>query len=323
MTPRAVSAPSPVSSTSSHTSPPSPARRPPFKATNLLYGLVPWLFLITGPYLIILHAAQSIGLSRELLSSWFMAGPMTGGLITILLSVFYRVPVCSSLTVPGTLLALSTLAHIPFSEAVGAFMMTGLLVCLLAVSGAAERLVNYLPLPIVFAMVAGVFSPYVVGIPSAFQESPWVVGFAFLVFVLSTKFQSRLGGVPPTFFAALLGILWASCLGYVDWSQFPFELAKPVITLPQFTWRGLVSLSLPLTLMVVGVHGTQSAGITRGCGLPYATRAYTLTVGAATIPVALLGSSPLCILGPPTAMLLTGVKDGQDDGRWAGAELPS
>src|SRR5690606_33514255 len=123
--------------TSPGTSPPRPARRPPFKAANLLYGLVPWLFLITGPYLIILHAAQSIGLSREVLASWFMAGPIAGGLITILLSTLYRVPVCASLTVPGTLLALSTLAHIPFSEAVGAFMMTGVVVALLALTGVA------------------------------------------------------------------------------------------------------------------------------------------------------------------------------------------
>lgn len=289
---------------------------PPFRLAVLTNGVVPWLFMITGPYLLILNAALASRVPEDVIISWFMAGPIAGGVLTVLLAVIYRQPVCCSMTMHGSLLVASALAYLPVPEAVGAYLMTGVLVIALAATGTASYLLDRLPLPIVMAMVLGVIFPFGLGIVSGVSGAPVLAGGTILVFLAATRWWRREGGVPAIFWAALFGLVAASLTGVADWDQFTVATAQPLLILPEFTLRGLVDLGLPLTVMVIAVHGAQSMGIIRGAGLPYRTTPYTLAVGIGSLPTAFYAGPPLSLLGPPLGMLVAGIKDGRDDHRW-------
>lgn len=296
-----------------------PASR--FRPSTLLYAIVPWLFIATGPMMLILDGALAAGLPEELIVSWLTVGLVTAGLLTIVLCTLLRVPILFGMTLHGSLLAVASLRQLPFPEAVGAYIMTGIVVAVLTVTGLTSRLVDYLPLPIVTGMVTGVLLPFGLRGVAAVAESPSVAGAALLTFLLATRWRARLGGAPPTFWAAVVGILLASIMGQANWSEFSPTIGRPVFTAPLFTARGFLELTVPLVVMVVGVHVAQSSGIMRAAGLTYATKGYTMTVGLTTTVTGLFGATPLVTMGPPLAMLLSGFPRERDEYRWSAGVL--
>jgi benzoate membrane transport protein len=75
----------------------------------------------SGPFLIIVHAAQSAGLSAAQLGSWVWAVSIASGVAGIWLTLRWRVPVITAWSTPGAALLLAALPGVPYGEAVGAF----------------------------------------------------------------------------------------------------------------------------------------------------------------------------------------------------------
>lgn len=274
------------------------------------------MFVVTGPYMLILDAVSASGLADEYVISWFMMGPLVGAVLTVVLNIWFRQPLFISMTMHGSLVVAASLARFSFPEVVGAYVMTGIIVCLLAVTGLAKRIVSYLPLPIVLGMVTGVLFPFSVRGINAVIDLPLLAGSAFIVFLLASRFRARLANIPPTFWAAAVAIALAGLTDQADWSRFHFKLGTPVFVMPTFTLRAFVELTLPLVVMLIGVHGTQAAGILQGAGYTYKAKTFTLATGIGSTLVGLFGSTPYAIMGPPTAMLLAGLEPEEKPHRW-------
>ena len=86
------------------------------------------------------------------LMAWLLAIYFVGGLISLIMALRYRQPITGAYSIPGAAIMIGALATIPFTEAVGAFIMSGAIVLLLGVSGVIGRIMSWLPMPIVMAM---------------------------------------------------------------------------------------------------------------------------------------------------------------------------
>ena len=139
---------------------------------SLTNGLVAAVFAVTGPVAIILSVASSAGLEKSIINTWIFAAFGIGGLLTLALSYLYRQPLAMAWTMPGAALLISSLDHLTFSEAVGAFLVSGLLMVLLGLSGLARWLMDKFPSNVVMAMVAGVFLPFGLNLISGFENTP-------------------------------------------------------------------------------------------------------------------------------------------------------
>ena len=62
------------------------------------------------------------------------------------------------------------LGHLSFPEVIGAFLATGVLMLLLGLSGWVRRAMDAVPMPIVMAMVAGVFLRFGVDLVLALRD---------------------------------------------------------------------------------------------------------------------------------------------------------
>ena len=120
-------------------------------------AVVAFLFACTGPVAIILQTGARGGLTEADLGSWVFAAFFLNGLISLALSLAYRQPLVFFWTIPGTVLVGPALSHLSFPEVIGAFLATGVLMLVLGLSGWVRRAMDVLPMPIVMAMVAGVF----------------------------------------------------------------------------------------------------------------------------------------------------------------------
>src|SRR5208283_1705568 len=117
-------------------------------AAGIGTGLVATLFSTLGPGVIVLNAAQSGGLTDAQAISWLFAIYAFGGLSTMYVSLKYRLPVVIAYSIPGAVLLGKVLSGLPLSEAVGAYMLVGLVTLILTVTGAIKKVVDHIPVPI-------------------------------------------------------------------------------------------------------------------------------------------------------------------------------
>ena len=124
-------------------------------------GVVGFMFAATGPIALLFAAAARGGLSEADIASWVFAAYAPASLLSIGFSVYFRQPLVFAWTIPGTVVVGVALDRLTFNEAIGGYFVTGALIAVLGMTGLARRAMAYVPIPLVMAMVAGLFLPAV------------------------------------------------------------------------------------------------------------------------------------------------------------------
>ena len=134
---------------------------------------------------IILSVGARGGLSESDIASWLFAAFCLNSVISIAFSLAYRQPLVFLWSIPAVLVG-PALGHLTFAEVIGAFLATGVLMLLLGLSGWVRRAMDAVPMPIVMAMVAGVFLRFGVDLVLAFRARLWIALPMTVVFFLTT-----------------------------------------------------------------------------------------------------------------------------------------
>jgi len=119
-------------------------------------GLVATLFSTLGPGVIVMNAAKQGGLTEAQAVSWLLGIYAFGGLATMFVSLRYRIPLVVAYSIPGAILLGKLLARFSLSQAVGAYMVVGLVTLILTLTGAIKKVVDHIPGPVMLGMVGGV-----------------------------------------------------------------------------------------------------------------------------------------------------------------------
>jgi benzoate membrane transport protein len=284
----------------------------------LTYGITAWLFAVTGPFLIYVNAARQGSLSAVELNSWIFGGYFVCGFLSIILSLYYRLPLLAAITIPGGVLVATALSHLSFQEVIGAYLLAGIVITMLGMTAAAKKAMEWLPMPITMAMVAGIMLQFGSGIIVALQQAPLVSGLsliAFLVISLVTPLARRF---PPVLAAIVVGLVVTAALGKANWQLLTFQMAQFELFMPVFTWSAAAELVIPLVLTVVAVQNAQGIAILQSLGYQPPFTAVTITSGVGSIIVAPFGSQSVCLAGPMTG-IVTNPGVGPRDRRYAAA----
>jgi benzoate membrane transport protein len=161
-----------------------------------------------------------------------------------------------------------------------------------------RRAMEAVPMPIVMAMVAGVFLRFGVDLVHAFRDDLWVAAPMTLAFILLSVRETR---VPPLIGALVVGAL---CIAY----RFKpagelFAFASPNFYAPAFSWAAMVELVIPLAITVLAVQNGQGIAILASNGHPPPVNTITAACGAGSILTGLFGAVPTCLTGPVNAIL--------------------
>jgi benzoate membrane transport protein len=267
-------------------------------------AVVAFLFAASGPVAILLAVGARGGLSESDLASWLFGSFFLNGLITIVFSLLYRQPLVFFWTIPGAVLVGPALAHLSFAEVIGAYHATGLLMLLLGLSGWVRRAMQAVPMPIVMAMVAGVFLRFGVDLVLAFRDGFWIALPMTAAFVVLSVVPRLARALPPLIAALAAGLLAVWLTG--TFSPPPgalFALAEPNLYVPQFSWRAMVELVVPLAITVLVVQNGQGIAVLAANGHAAPINAIAAGCGAGSIVTALAGSVSTCLTGPVNALI--------------------
>src|SRR5690606_10070995 len=276
-----------------------PRLRQAFNSRSISAGVVAALFGCTGPALVVINAAEAGRLSNSQTVAWLFAIYVLGGLISLFLALRYRQPICGAYTIPGAAILAASLAVIPFSDAVGAFIMSGVLVFVLGVSGLIGRLMRWLPMSIVMAMIAGALIRFATGAVDAIVSAPLIAGAAALSFFLVTRFSRS---VPPVLVAGVVGLVLAFALGQLQPADVNIAWVMPALTAPTFSIDAFLAITIPLTALVIGAENAQATGVLMTEGYRPPVNAMTVISGIGGVLAGLLGGHNANIAGPMTAI---------------------
>ncbi|MGK5114125.1 MULTISPECIES: benzoate/H(+) symporter BenE family transporter [unclassified Geodermatophilus] len=273
----------------------------PLYAANGLIGLV---FAATGPVAVILAVGTEGGLSEEQLASWIFGAFFLNGVLTVLACWLYRQPLAFFWTIPGTVLVGPALTHLAWPEVVGAFVATGLLVLALGLTGWVRRAMAVVPMPIVMAMVAGVFLRFGVDLVHALRDDVAIAAPMVITFVVLSALPGLGRRVPPLIGALVVGAGAVALSGrFAPTAAGGNWFASPVLTAPQWSPQALVELVVPLAITVLVVQNGQGVAVLRAAGHAPPTNAVTVACGAWSLLAATVGTVSTCLTGPTNALL--------------------
>ena len=288
-------------------------------------GFVAVLVGFTSSVAIVFQAALAFNATPEIITSWMWALGLGMGLCSLLPSLWLKKPIMVAWSTPGAaVLATAGLAGgFTMNEAVGAFMISAVLIALCGATGWFERVMNRIPMGIASALLAGVLARFGLQGFLAVQSALPLVLVMFATYLIARR-RLALYAVPITL---LVAIVFVALTQGFNGAAVQFELAMPIFVAPSFSWAAAISLALPLFVVTMasqnlpGVAAIQAAGYSRaptGAAAGYTSKAdgipiskiITLT-GLATLLLAPFGVFALC-LSAITAAICMG-KDAHPD----------
>jgi benzoate membrane transport protein len=271
---------------------PSPSRRSvgllrDFNAAALAAGLTAFAWYTFGAVPLHLGVSDQLGLDLAETSSWIFVVWITGAISSIALSLRYTQPIPITWSIPG-LVYLGTLAgEFSFAELVGANVVAGVLILVLGLLGIGGRIMAWLPLPIVMGMFAGSILEYVVRLVDATVDDVLVAGSAVVGYVAGRLIANP--HVPPVGLAALFGALAVFLGGRAESASVDWSL--PILQVPEFAFTpgAVIAVSLPLTVLALGLGNVQGLGFLLAQGYRVPIDRITVVVGINSIANSFLG----------------------------------
>lgn len=213
-----------------------------FSVPAVFAGFITFLVGISVSAVLVVEAAQTLGASTEQITSWFWALGLAIGLSGLLLSWKFKYPVATSWSTAGLALILATGSGYSLNEAIGAFLVCGVLTAALGFLGIFQRVLSYIPQSLTSAMLAGVLLKFGISLFASMQNE-WAFILSLLAaYILSKRFWPRYSIV----ITVIAGI--ALCPLFLKFSMpaIQIAMAKPVWISPAFSSSAILGLALPL-----------------------------------------------------------------------------
>ena len=270
---------------------------------ELLNGLIGFLFSATGPVAVILAVGRSAGLEPQVVASWVAGVFVLNGLLTIVTSMVTRQPLAFFWTIPGTVVVGQAMAAgTTWPEVVGGFVMAAALMVALALSGQVERVMRLLPMPVVMAMVAGVFLHFGTDLVHAVDDDVALAGAMVAAFVAVSAVPALARWVPAVLVALVVGVAVVLAQGSSVQTSGRW-LVDPAWQAPVFHASVLVELAIPLVITVIVVQNGQGMAVLHAAGHRPPMDRVTLACGVVSLLAAPVGAASTCLAGPTNALV--------------------
>jgi benzoate membrane transport protein len=213
-----------------------------------------------GTLALIIAAADAVGATREQTASWVTAICLAMALETAWLSWKTRMPVITAWSTPGAALIAAS-SGFTMGDAVGAFIVTALLLVATGLFRPLTRLIAMIPASVASAMLAGIVVTFAVNAVKTIPADPDLI-----LPLVAAFFVIRLFNPALSVLAVLVGGgILAIALGRVGGLPAP-ELSTLVLTAPTFSLAGVIGLALPLYLVTMASQNLSGLAVLKAAG---------------------------------------------------------
>lgn len=230
-----------------------------FSPAAINAGFVTVLVGFTSSVVIVFQAAQSLGATDAQISSWILALCLGMGISGIALSLRYKAPITTAWSTSGAAMLATGVSTVSINEAIGAFLLTGLLITFSGFSGWFERLINKIPLALAAGMLSGILLQFGIDAFVALNSEFAMVFSMFLCYLLAKIFSPRYA----VLIALVAGAVIASQKGLIQTEQLNLSLTQPVFVAPAFSLQAVIGIAVPLFVVTMASQNLPGLSVLR------------------------------------------------------------
>ncbi|HAT6345207.1 TPA: benzoate/H(+) symporter BenE family transporter [Aeromonas hydrophila] len=287
----------------------------PFVLPHLVAGFIAVMVGYTSSVILIIQAATAAGADAAQLASWLWTLGIGMGISCIGLSLYYRIPVLTAWSTPGAALLITNLGNFTLAEAIGAFVISSLLITLCGISGWFDRLMRHIPAQLAAAMLAGVLLKFGLDLFKVAPVDPMLLGSLLLAFLLGRHLWPRYTMV----LVLATGILICLLRGQLQLDTIHWQLAGPVMTWPEFSLGALFGIALPLFIVTMTSQNMPGITILRAHGYQPATSSLITWTGLTGLLLAPFGGYAFNLAAITAAICMGKEVDPDANRRWPAA----
>ncbi|MFE0501266.1 benzoate/H(+) symporter BenE family transporter [Lysobacter soli] len=279
-------------------------------ASAIAAGFVTVLVGFASSAAIVFQAAQSLGATPAQIGSWIWALGLGMGLTCIALSLRYRMPVVTAWSTPGAAMLIGSVAGLPLSDAIGAFVLCAVMIAVAGFSGFFERMISRIPVSLASGMLAGVLLRFGLETFAALRSQAGLVLAMLVSYLLMRRFAPRYAVIATL----LVGIAYARAAGLLRMDGLSLELARPVFVAPTWSIGAIVGIALPLFIVTMASQNVPGVAAIRAAGYPIPISPVIGWTGVANLLLAPFGAFALN-LAAITAAICMGREAHEDPAR--------
>jgi len=247
-------------------------------------GFVSALVGFSSTLAVVLAATAAVGATPEQTASAVTAICLALVVSTFVLSWRSRMPVVTAWSTPG--LALVAASHgFSMADAVGAFILTALLLIGTGLLRPLMKLVARIPVSVSSGMLAGILFAFVANVARATDTDPALVLPLVALFFIARLFSPTLS----ILIVLVAGGVLAVALGRLDALPNP-ELSTLVLIAPQFSVAALLGLAIPLYLVTMASQNLSGLAVLKADGFVPAPGPIIAITGAVSLLSAPFGA---------------------------------
>jgi len=278
----------------------------------IMAGLISVIVNYGGTFILIFQAAQMAGLSPELTASWVWSISIGVGITGILLSWYTREPIITAWSTPAAAFLITTLVTVPYSEAIGAYLLSALAFVILGITGYFEKLIGLIPTGIASGLLAGILLQFGIAAFINMTIDPFLAISLFLIYLITKRFSARFAIISVLIF----GFIFLLLQSRIDFSGFELKLASPIFTTPTFSINSILSVALPLFLITLTGQYMPGLLVLKNDGFHTNAKPILIVTGLGSFLMAPFGSHAFN-LAAITAAICTGKESHEDPSkRW-------
>ncbi|WP_260961639.1 benzoate/H(+) symporter BenE family transporter [Pseudomonas citri] len=267
----------------------------------VIAGFIAVIISYAGPLIIVFQAAKEAHLPDDVVSSWIWAISIGSGITGLLLSWRLRVPVITAWSTPGAALLVSILPTVTLPEAIGAYVVASLIIAVIGLSGAFDKLMNRLPKAIAAAMLAGILFRFGAELFTSIKLQPALVLSMLAVYLAFKRLSPRYAILS----VLVIGCAVAASFGELNSGSITIAVAQPVFIAPQWSWHAIINIGLPLALVTLTGQYVPGMAVMRTAGYDTPARSIISVTAIGSVLMAPFGSHGLN-LAAITAAICTG-----------------
>jgi benzoate membrane transport protein len=226
---------------------------------NITAGIVAALFVISGPTALILEASSNGNFNSNQTILWIFSVYLFGGILGVILPLHYRIPIVGGHSLTGVAFLATMTENFTFNELIGAYIVSGLLLLIIGLSGFFSKLMKLVPKEILSAMLSGMIVKYMVNFIVSITEL-MIVGMVSLVtFFIFNIWKNK---IPPILAAIAIGtilLILTYPLQNIDWATSGGF--HPQVQMPDWNTVSFLSVSIPLALLILSNDAAVSIGV--------------------------------------------------------------
>ena len=279
---------------------------------SLFIGLLAAFVGFASSFAVVLAGLKGVGASDAEAASGLMAAAIAMGLCGIVLSLRTRIPISVAWSTPGAaLLATGAVLEGGFSDAIGAFLVCGILIVISGIWQPFGKAIAAIPSSLANAMLAGILLSLCLAPFKAIAFDPWL-GIPILLAWIAGGRISRFLGIP----FALIAFVFVVVFGVPFPNGWQDRLTgaiipQPLLIWPSFSVEAMLGIALPLFVVTMASQNIPGLAVLRANAYETKSGPLLATTGVFSILFVPFGSHAVN-LAAITAAMMSGEEAGEN-----------